>query len=156
MGKSKNNTRANAYQHIYHELTFDPEHHVFDCPSDLAFFDHGKEKDQLLDLQDQLKTEYQRLIKDHLTARQQQILQLSFEGYSQLEIAKMVLNKDGGQANQSSITKCLYGNIDYSRKGVKSRYGGVAKKLKRAADNDPVIQRLRAEIQELCSIINDA
>lgn len=99
--------------------------------------------EELFALQDQLKTELWRIIKTKLTKRQCEVIELYAEGLTQIEIANKL------HVNQSSITKSMNGNCDY-RNGKKV-YGGAKKKLRKLADQDPVIQNILMRISELQS-----
>lgn len=50
--------------------------------------------------------------------------------------------------NQSSVVKSLHGNVDY-RNGGKKIYGGITKKLKKAAQKSESIQTILTQINEL-------
>ena len=101
----------------------------------------GRYSDELLDLRDQLKEEFWRLVDTELTERQREVIHLWAEGYTQTEIAKKL------NVNQSSITKSINGNCDY-RNGKKV-YGGANKKLKKLVSKDEKIQGILARIAEL-------
>ena len=79
--------------------------------------------EDLLELEDELKVEFWRIVDTLLTARQRQVIKLCSDGYTQMEIAEML------NVNQSSITKSLNGNVDY--KNGKVTYGGTKKKIKK-------------------------
>lgn len=100
--------------------------------------------DQLLDLRDELKDLTFKLMERELTERQLIIIKLSYDGYTQSEIAKAL------NVNQSSINKSLNGNTDY-RKGKKT-YGGIIKKMRRLVQEDPAIQQVLLKIEELSDI----
>lgn len=97
--------------------------------------------EDLLDLEDQLKIEFWRIVEDSLTDRQKEVIKLYADGYTQMEIAKML------GVNQSSITKSLRGNIDY-RNG-RTIYGGTEKKLKRIIETDPKVKEILDKINEI-------
>ena len=92
-------------------------------------------------LEDQLKEEFWILAKATCTARQWECLTLYAQGYTQMEIAKIL------DVNQSSVTKSLHGNVDY--KNGKKVYGGMTKKLKRAISKSEKIQLILKQIQEI-------
>lgn len=87
--------------------------------------------EELLELEDQLKKEFWRVVDTLLTSRQKEVIRLYADGYTQMEIAKML------NVNQSSITKSLNGNVDY--KNGKRVYGGARKKIKKIIENDEKI-----------------
>lgn len=95
----------------------------------------------LMGLQDELKEEFWIMAKAVCTERQLECLTMYAHGYTQMEIAKAL------DVNQSSVTKALYGNVDY--KNGKKTYGGVVKKLKKAVKNSQKIQSLLIQIREL-------
>lgn len=97
--------------------------------------------EDLLDLEDQLKKEFWRVINTLLTPRQKEVIKLYSDGYTQMEIAKML------NVNQSSITKSLNGNVDY--KNGKRIYGGAKKKIKKIIDNDEKIKDILKKMAEL-------
>lgn len=96
--------------------------------------------EDVMDLEDELKHEFWRIVKQ-LTPRQQQVIKLCADGYTQMEIARRL------KVNQSSITKSLHGNIDY-KKGRRI-YGGAAKKLIKIIENDEKIKSILNKIAEL-------
>lgn len=140
MGKKSN--RSNGYQHIYTEQPYSSEMMAeFSEAQGLVENYQPEDREKLLDLKDDLKIEFWRLAKEHLTERQFQVIELLAKGYTQIEIAKQL------NVNQSSITKSVNGNCDY-RNGKKI-YGGAKKKLRRLADKDPEIQAIIVQIAEI-------
>jgi len=97
--------------------------------------------EDILELEDQLKKEFWRIVDTLLTPRQRQVIRLYADGYTQMEIAK-ILN-----VNQSSITKSLNGNVDY--KNGKKVYGGARKKIRKIIDNDERIKEILKQMQDL-------
>jgi predicted transcriptional regulator len=97
--------------------------------------------EDLLELEDQLKKEFWRVINTLLTPRQKEVIKLYSDGYTQMEIAKML------NVNQSSITKSLNGNVDY--KNGKRIYGGAKKKIKKIIENDEKIKEILNKMSEL-------
>lgn len=95
----------------------------------------------LADLEDQLKEEFWRVVNTLLTARQREVIRLYAEGYTQMEIAKML------NVNQSSITKSLNGNVDY--KNGKRIYGGARKKIKKIIEMDDKIKEILFKMREI-------
>lgn len=96
--------------------------------------------ENLIDLEDQLKKEFWRVVETLLTPRQRQVIRLYADGYTQMEIAKML------NVNQSSITKSLNGNVDY--KNGKKIYGGARKKIRKIIENDTKIKEILQKIAE--------
>ena len=97
--------------------------------------------ERMLELEDRLKKEFWRVVDTLLTPRQKEVIRLYADGYTQMEIAKML------NVNQSSITKSLNGNVDY--KNGKVVYGGAKKKIKKIMENDSVIKEILQEMQNL-------
>ena len=97
--------------------------------------------EELLDLEEDLRREFWRIVNELLTDRQKQVIKLYADGYTQMEIAKML------NVNQSSITKSLNGNVDY--KNGKKIYGGARKKIRKIMENDEKIKSILARMQDL-------
>jgi len=97
--------------------------------------------DDIAELEDELKKEFWRIVETLLTDRQKQVIKLYADGYTQMEIAKML------NVNQSSITKSLNGNVDY--KNGKKVYGGARKKIRKIIENDERIREILKKISEL-------
>ena len=97
--------------------------------------------ERMLELEDRLKKEFWRVVDTLLTPRQREVIRLYADGYTQMEIAKML------NVNQSSITKSLNGNVDY--KNGKKIYGGARKKIRKIIENDEAIKGILAEMSEL-------
>jgi len=96
--------------------------------------------DRMIDLEEKLKEEFWRIV-DTLTPRQKEVIRLYADGYTQMEIAKML------NVNQSSVTKSIHGNVDY-KKG-KRIYGGSKKKLSKIIENDDKIKAILDEMSLL-------
>ena len=97
--------------------------------------------DRIAELEDELKKEFWRIVDTLLTDRQKQVIKLYADGYTQMEIAKML------NVNQSSITKSLNGNVDYKNK--RKVYGGAKKKLHKIIENDDRIKEILRKISDL-------
>ena len=141
MEKRKN--RSDSYQYVLLETV---------CSNDMmeAFSNNDsisarlnpfQYNEDLLELEDQLKKEFWRVINTLLTPRQKEVIKLYSDGYTQMEIAKML------NVNQSSITKSLNGNVDY--KNGKRIYGGAKKKIKKIIENDDRIKEILNKMSEL-------
>lgn len=111
-----------------------------------------EQKEELLDLQEQLKKELWRLVDTELTKRQREVIRLRYSGVgmTQMKVARLL------QINQSSVVKISSGNIDYKKElinGVvvvtKKYYGGAFKKLKKLVSLDETIQNILKKILEL-------
>jgi len=141
MERRKN--RSDKYQYVLLETT---------CSNDMmeAFtnadsisnrLDSFMYNEELLDLEEDLRREFWRIVNELLTDRQKQVIKLYADGYTQMEIAKML------NVNQSSITKSLNGNVDY--KNGKKIYGGARKKIRKIMENDEKIKSILARMQDL-------
>lgn len=142
--QDRTSTRSAGYQNVIVELSCDPETLAerSDAQGITGMLNSNAHSEELLDLQEQLLTEFWRIV-DTLTPRQSQVLKLYAQGLTQIEIAKHL------NVNQSSITKSINGNCDY-RNGKKI-YGGAKKKLQRIAAKDPVIQAIFKRMAEIKS-----
>jgi len=140
MGRKTN--RSNVYQHLFTEQLHSNEMMAeFSDSQGLVEHYSPEHKEMLLDLKEELKLEFWRLVDTELTERQAQVIRLLAKGFTQIEIAKQL------NVNQSSITKSVNGNCDY-RNGRKV-YGGAKRKLRKLADNDPKIQQIFNSIAEI-------
>jgi len=97
--------------------------------------------EDLMELEDQLKIEFWRIVDTLLTPRQREVIRLYADGYTQMEIAKML------DVNQSSITKSLNGNVDY--KNGKKIYGGARKKIRKIIENDSRIKEILGQMRDI-------
>jgi RNA polymerase sigma factor (sigma-70 family) len=97
--------------------------------------------ERMLELEDRLKKEFWRVVDTLLTPRQREVIRLYADGYTQMEIAKML------NVNQSSITKSLNGNVDY--KNGKKIYGGARKKIRKIIENDEAIKGILTQMADL-------
>lgn len=151
----KRANRSDKYQHIYFECSVAND--VLDIFSnDDSIHDRlcgpYAYNEELLDLQDQLKKEFWRIVDGCLTERQAEVIKLYADGYTQMEIAKTL------KVNQSSIAKNIHGNKIYNKtahldnnNGInKSRqYGGSLKRIMLVVEEDQVIQDILKRIAEL-------
>jgi len=141
MEKRKN--RSDNYQYVLLESpcsnemmeAFQNEDSIYNRLNPFAY------NEELLDLEEQLKVEFWRVVDTLLTPRQKQVIRLYADGYTQMEIAKML------NVNQSSITKSLNGNVDY-KKGRRI-YGGTRKKIRKIIENDDKIKDILKKMSEL-------
>lgn len=143
MMPDRTSNRSNGYQWVIVESPCSPEMlaECSDAQGVAGMMNSNLHNEELLDLQEQLLTEFWRIVKTQLTKRQSQVLELYAQGLTQIEIAKRL------NVNQSSITKSINGNCDY-RNGRKV-YGGARKKLLRIASKDPIIQKIFERIREI-------
>ena len=140
--------RSDVYQAVLLEISY--PHELLDVFSDtdsiykkLNPFSYD---DNIAELQEQLNKELWRIIEENLTDRQKQVVKLYASGKTQIEIAKML------GVNQSSITKCIHGNVDYKNRDDKGKpitYGGVRLKLQKIVKEDAVVNDLLARIADL-------
>lgn len=139
----RTSTRSAKYQPFIVEIPFSSDMLAerSDAQGITGMLNSSMHSEELLDLQEQLMTEFWRIVDTQLTPRQSQVLHLYAQGLTQIEIAKHL------DVNQSSITKSINGNCDY-RNGKKI-YGGAKKKLQRIASKDLVIQALFKRIAEI-------
>lgn len=139
----KRRNRSDLYQHVLLETacsnemmeSFSNEDSIYNRLNPFAY------NEELLELEDQLKAEFWRLVDDLLTPRQKAVLKLASEGYTQMEIAKKL------KVNQSSITKSLNGNVDY--KNGRRTYGGSKRKILKLIENDEKIKEILAKMSEI-------
>lgn len=141
MERRKN--RSDKYQWVLLETVCSNEMLESFCNEDSisARLNPFEYNETLMDLEDQLKKEFWRVVETLLTPRQKEVIKLYADGYTQMEIAKML------NVNQSSITKSLNGNVDY--KNGKKIYGGARKKIRKIIENDDKIKKILADMQ-LC------
>jgi predicted transcriptional regulator len=113
--------------------------------------------EKMIELEDQLKVEFWRVVETLLTERRKQVIRLYADGYTQSETAKML------GVNQSSITKSFNGNRAYSNKNPKDinqqntnqqnnknkSYGGSRRKLQRIISDDSKIQEILTKMAEV-------
>lgn len=139
---NKRKNRSDSYQYILLETV---------CSNDMmeafsnddsisARLNPFEYNEDLIDLEDQLKKEFWRVVDTLLTPRQREVIRLYADGYTQMEIAKML------NVNQSSITKSLNGNVDY--KNGKKVYGGARKKIRKIIESDEKIKEILRKMQE--------
>ncbi len=142
--EKKRANRSDSYQWIINEIPVDVDI--------LSTYSNGQGyqgalnpfqyDERYLDLEDKLKARTRELMALHLTERQKAIIDLYYEGLTQSEIAEKL------GCNQSSVTKSLNGNRDYSKDSTKV-YGGSTKKLKKLFHADPEIKQILEEMREL-------
>ena len=143
MSYEKRANRSDRYQHLILEIA---------CSNDMMSSFPNEESicnrlcpfaydESVLELEDQLKVEFWRIVDNLLTPRQREVIRLYADGLTQMEIAKIL------DVNQSSITKSLNGNVDY--KNGKRTYGGARKKLKKIIEMDDKIKEILRKMSEL-------
>ncbi len=141
-------SRSDKYQNILLEICYPHELlDIFTNDDSIAKkLNPFSYNDEIAELEDQLKLELWRIIEENLSPRQKEIVKMYAAGKTQMEIAKKL------GVNQSSITKCIHGNVDYKNrdeKGKPTNYGGLAQKLKKIADEDERLTAVISKIREL-------
>jgi predicted transcriptional regulator len=132
----KRPNRSDKYQFLLLETACSNEMLETFCNEDSIYnrLNPFEYNETLIELEDQLKKEFWRVVDTLLTPRQREVIRLYAEGHTQMEIAKML------NVNQSSITKSLNGNVDY--KNGKRVYGGARKKIRKIIENDDKIKSI--------------
>lgn len=146
---TKRRARSEKYQHLILESAFSNDMME-------AFSNEESIKDrlnpweyneELLDLEEQLKEEFWRLVNTLLTDRQKDVIKLSSDGYTQTECARIL------GVNQSSIVKSIRGNVSYSKIDPKTKkhsvYGGSLRRLSKLIDKDERILAILKRINEI-------
>lgn len=136
-------TRSAAYQQLFHERivaselleSFAEDDGVYKRLNPFAY------NDDIAELEEELKKEFWRIVETELTERQRDVIKLSCQGLTQIEIAKEL------NVNQSSVTKSIHGNTCYST--GKLSYGGSLKKIKKIVEDDEAIQKILKKINDL-------
>lgn len=150
MDRKKN--RSDIYQFLFTESLCSSEiMSIFSNDDSISYkLNPYQYNEEVMDLEDQLRKEFWRIVNNLLTPRQRDVIKLAAEGYTQMEIAKML------NVNQSSVTKSLNGNVDYKnskpdKNGKTSHrsYGGSKRKLIKIIENDPKIKNILAKIAEI-------
>jgi predicted DNA-binding protein YlxM (UPF0122 family) len=138
---NKRQNRSDKYQYVLLETACSNEmlESFSNEDSISARLNPFKYDERLLDLEDELKKEFWRVVETLLTPRQKEVVKLYADGYTQMEIAKML------NVNQSSITKSINGNVDY--KNGKKVYGGTRKKMMKIIELDPKIKEILDKMQ---------
>ena len=142
----KRPTRSAAYQHLLVEKSFNHEMMGSFSVDDGMYkkLNPFEYNESLLILEDQLKERFWEIIEESLTERQLQIINLLKQGKTQSETAKEM------GVNQSSVTKSLHGNTEYSNKDKgKTSYGGICRKLLKIIDKDPIILKIKEQISDI-------
>ena len=152
MTYNKRANRSDKYQYILLETACSNEMMEAFCNEDSIYdrLNPNHYDEDLIDLEEELKVEFWRVVDTLLTPRQKQVIRLYADGYTQQEIAKILC------VNQSSITKSINGNVDYTSKGIgkgknkdKRVYGGTRKKIRKIIENDPKIKDILDKIQQI-------
>lgn len=139
---NKRQNRSDRYQWVLLETVCSNDMMEAFCNEDSIYnrLNPNHYDEDLMNLEEELKIEFWRVVDTLLTPRQRQVIRLYADGYTQMEIAKML------NVNQSSITKSLNGNVDY--KNGKKIYGGARKKIKKIIENDEKIKSILIRMAE--------
>lgn len=139
----KKQNRSDKYQYILLETTCSNDMMEAFCNEDSIYnrLNPFAYNEDLMDLEEKLKIEFWRVVDTLLTPRQREVIRLYADGYTQMEIAKML------DVNQSSITKSLNGNVDY--KNGKKVYGGARKKIRKIIESDTKIKEILEKMSEI-------
>lgn len=147
----KRANRSNAYQHLFGEISvaieilesFNEESSIYKRLNPYGY------NEAVAELEEQLRVEFWRLVDANLTPRQKQVIELiSIKKLTQQEAAKIL------GVNQSSITKSLNGNVDYSKRDEKNNktkvvYGGSLRRLRKLCQEDEKIKEILEKIAAL-------
>jgi len=139
---NKRPNRSDSYQYLLIETACSNEMMEAFCNEDSisARLNPFEYNEDLIELEDQLKKEFWRVVDTMLTDRQREVIRLYADGYTQMEIAKIL------DVNQSSITKSLNGNVDY--KNGRRSYGGSKKKINKLIQGDQKIMEILQKISD--------
>lgn len=142
---NKRQNRSDRYQWVLLETVCSNDMMEAFCNEDSIYnrLNPYNYDEDLLILEDELKVEFWRIVDTLLTPRQKEVIRLYADGYTQMEIAKML------NVNQSSITKSLNGNVDY--KNGKKIYGGARKKIRKIIENDEKIKEILGKMADIRS-----
>lgn len=139
---SKRPARSDKYQYKILERTVAIDFmYSFTIEDGLYQHNDAIVEEQLYTLRDEMKIRMYELMEIHLTDRKRSLINMWVDGYTQIEMAKIL------GINQSSVTKSIHGNIDYSN--GKKNYGGTIKKIKSIIKNDPKMIEIFKQIDEL-------
>jgi len=143
--ENKRSPRSNFYQHLMNEISvpcdlldsFSTTDNIYKRLNPHAY------SETILDLEEQLRKEFWRIIEENLNDKQQKLVKLIAQGMTQQEVAKIL------GINQSSASKNLTGSKEKLPDGTTRMYGGISRKLRAAMENDKVIKDLLAKISDL-------
>jgi len=145
MSKKENlrTNRSSRYQFLILETVCSNDMmEAFSNQESIGFrIDPFKHQEEIIDLQEELRQEFWKVVDTCLTDRQKQVIKLVCEDKTQMEIAKIL------GVNQSSITKSLHGNVDY--KNGRKVYGGASRKIIKSLETNVKVQEILAKINQL-------
>ena len=139
--------RSSSYQFLFTERCVPNELLDSFSDSDSVFkrlnpFSYNEE---VLELEEQLRLEFWRVLKDNLTAKQFKMVSLLAEGKTQMETAQEL------DINQSSVTKNLKGSKEHAPNGTKV-HGGIVKKIRTIIATD---ERINDILQQIANLRDD-
>jgi DNA-binding CsgD family transcriptional regulator len=140
MSMEKRPNRSDRYQPLFHEIMYSHDmmsgfSNSNSISSRLCPYQYDE---RLLDLQDQLRKEFWRVVDEALNDKQSQMIKMIGMGATQMEVAKAM------EVNQSSVNKNLHGGVSKSNAS-----GGIQGKLKEACFSDPKIRDILKRIDEI-------
>lgn len=151
--KHNETSRSQSYQWRILELPYDftpppprsntSVHQWSNSDSLYAHINPYQYNEQYLDLKDDLLARFWQLAKNVLTPLQLSIITMYAEGMTQKEIAKKL------GVNQSSVSKNILGNTDYSDDTHSKQFGGSMKKLRKAVQEDSIMQEIVEKMKDL-------
>ena len=136
--------RSSKYQWMILEIPFEfsPGENILSnsWANDKGLYFDQPSSEAVQDLQEAVIQRLLELCAIHLTPHQWEILKLIRDGNTQVETAKIM------DVNQSSIVKCIHGNVDFAKQ---KRYGGCDKKIPKFCMQDEAFRLLIQELSEL-------
>ena len=143
-GHRKQHTRSSIYQWLYNEVAVASEILDVYSSSDAVFrrLNPFQYSEEVLELEDQLREEFWRVLRDNLTPKQLRMVELLAEGKTQTETSREL------SCNQSSITKNLKGSKEIGPDG-RIINGGIVKKIRAIVKDDERINEILRQIAEL-------
>jgi RNA polymerase sigma factor (sigma-70 family) len=143
MAINKRAPRSQKYQDIFLEIVFSNEM-MSSFSNEESIYNRLNPfnyDEKIMDLEDELKEEFWKIVENLLTDRQKEVIKLYAKGLTQMEIAKKL------NVNQSSVTKSLNGNVDY--KNGRRVYGGATKKIRKIIESNEKIKDILNKMSEL-------
>lgn len=139
----KRRNRSERYQYVLLETTCSNDMMESFSNQESIYFriDPFRYDERLEELNEELKREFWKIVDEHLTDRQKQVIKLYCQDKTQMEIAKIL------GVNQSSITKSINGNVDYKKS--KKIYGGLKRRILKVCESNENIKRILKELRDL-------
>ena len=143
--ENRRSPRSSSYQPLFNEISLAPDLLDSFHSTDNIYkrLNPHAYSEAILDLEEQLRKEFWRIIRENLNEKQQKLLTLMADGMTQQEVAKIL------GINQSSCSKAISGSVEKLEDGTVKMYGGISRKLRIAMENDKVIKDLLAKISDL-------